>query len=208
MDHNSNHNNSSKAPHAPGSGPFGRRHNHHRRGGKFRRPNNGQSLRPVRPGSTPRSEGGKRPARNGRRLPPAVSRNQGLDKLIQKYQNLLLQHHQARRRYFEAYNREKNQAKAEKQYLQCLKELRQFEQSLSAWQEEQFKAHIDPYPPDQSYSQTHPDEKAVEISRAGEFADPHLIPCQKAALWPSGTEESEGTMDDYQKWQIEKQAQH
>ena len=144
--------------------------------------------------------------RNGRRLPPAANRGQSLDKLIQKYQNLLLQHHQARRRFFEAYNREKNQAKAEKQYLLCLKELRQFEQSLSAWQEEQLMAHIDPYPPDTAYTKAHPEEQAAEVSRVGEFADPHIIPCQKAALWPSGDEESVGTMDDYQKWQIEKQS--
>jgi len=185
----------------------GRANHHHRRGGhKFKRPGNGQSLRPVRPGSPPHVAGPKRPPRNGRRLPPAPNRHQSLDKLIQKYQNLLLQHHQARRRYFEAYNREKNQAKAERQYLQCLKELRQFEQSLSGWQEEQLKAHIDPYPPDCSYSQTHPDEHPVEVSRAGEFADPHILPSQKSALWPSDQEESVGTMDDYQKWQNEKAA--
>ena len=122
-----------------------------------------------------------------------------------KYQNLLLQPHQARRKFFEAYNREKNQQKAEKQYLLCLKELRQFEQSLSSWQQEQFKAHFDPYPPDQSYSQHHPDQTATSVSFAGDFPDPHILPSQKAALWPTGTEESVGTMDDYQKWQNEKQ---
>ena len=201
-----------------GSNNFGARQNsfarhnggsHHGRGprrnkGRFRRPGN-QSIRPVHNASSaPHAGGGRRPP-HGRRLPPAANRGQSIEKLLLKYQNLLLQHHQARRKYFEAYNREKNQQKAEKQYLLCLKELRQFEQSLSAWQQEQFAAHFDPYPLDQTYTQHHPDQTAVGVSFAGEFPDPHILPSQKAALWPTGEEESVGTMDDYQKWHDEKQ---
>ena len=197
-------NNSARSGSFSRGGNNGRGRSH--RGGKnrFRRPGN-QSIRPVHSASSSAARGGKRPVR-GRRLPPSANRGQSIEKLLLKYQNLLLQHHQARRKFFEAYNREKNQQKAEKQYLLCLKELRQFEQSLSTWQQEQFKAHFDPFPLDQTYSTHHPDETAVAVSFAGEFPDPHILPSQKSALWPSGDEESVGTMDDYQKWQIEKQA--
>ena len=182
-------------------------HGHRRNSkGRFRRPGNGQSVRPTHNTSAAHSTSGRRPPR-GRHLPPNTNRGQSIEKLLLKYQNLLLQHHQARRKFFEAYNREKNQQKAEKQYLLCLKELRQFEQSLSPWQQEQFRAHFDPYPLDQSYTQHHPDQTAVSVSMAGEFPDPHLLPGQKAALWPSGDEESVGTMEDYQQWQNEKQQQ-
>ncbi len=60
---------------------------------------------------------------------------------------------------------------------------------------------IDGYPEDRQYSREHKLEpKGDEVSFVGEFPDPHLLPGQKATDWSKDTEESEGTIEDYNKY--------
>ena len=80
--------------------------------------------------------------------------------------------------------------------------LRNFESSLKDWQKK--AVSTDHYPLDDQYSKAHPDEEREQVSFAGEFEDPHLIPTQREIrtekVYAQDTEESEGTMEDYENY--------
>ena len=57
---------------------------------------------------------------------------------------------------------------------------------------------INAYPDDRQYTKEHDIEPiGDEVSFVGEFEDPHLLTTQKAEDWSQDTEESSGTIDDY-----------
>ena len=124
-------------------------------------------------------------------------------RVLQKYDNLLEQYIIARKKYFELYGRNstKNLPKTLKNYESALKSLRDFESKLEDWQKEVLSKKVDGYAPDREYSSNHDlKPEGDQVSFVGEFEDPHLLDTQKSENWSSDTEESSGTMEDYEKY--------
>ncbi|MBD66584.1 MAG: hypothetical protein CME62_15335 [Halobacteriovoraceae bacterium] len=124
-------------------------------------------------------------------------------KVLQKYDNLMEQYLNARRKYFELHGRNstRNLGKAERNYEQALKNLREFSDKLQDWQKEVLEQKVDGYKPDREYSTNHDlKPEGEQVSFVGEFEDPHLLPTQADHQWSEDTEESEGTMEDYEKY--------
>ncbi|MEI8346325.1 MAG: hypothetical protein WCG27_02580 [Pseudomonadota bacterium] len=131
-----------------------------------------------------------------------MARHQSVDKIVQKYYNLLEQHNIARRKYFEWHGRSDitQEERFEKLYYATMEELRRFEKTLSPFQRDQLSKRLDPNPPDFSYSQDH------QLSKSGEppapnlpVEDPHRLPTQQKNAFRNDTEESKGTIEDYKK---------
>lgn len=124
-------------------------------------------------------------------------------KVLQKYDNLMEQYLIARRKYFDTHGRNstRNLAKVEKNYMEALRKLREYETKLEDWQKEILSKKVDGYNPDREYSSNHELKPEGDIvSFTGEFEDPHLLVTQKDHQWSEDTEESTGTMEDYEKY--------
>ena len=128
-------------------------------------------------------------------------------KVLLKYENLMEQYIQTRNKLFHLFGREKKQKQLEKvqrNYDKSLNDLRSYENKLNDWQKEVLDKKINAYPEDREYSKNHDLEPSGDIvSFTGEFEDPHLLPTQKAENWAEDTEESSGSMEDYQKYKEE-----
>lgn len=124
-------------------------------------------------------------------------------RLLQKYDNLLEQYLIGRRKYFDMHGRAnpKQLDKITKNYQTSLKNLRTFEEGLQDWQKEVLKEKINAYPADRQFTSDHSIEPiGDEVSFVGDFEDPHLLPTQKAEEWSKDTEESSGSIDDYNSY--------
>jgi hypothetical protein len=123
------------------------------------------------------------------------------DRIITKYDNLLDQHLQARRKYYEMFHRSTGQAlrKLKKNFDDSLINLRQFEEKLDEKQLETLKTKIEGYKLDTDYSDAHGSE--TDPIPEGPFENPHLNQKQLDREDFSGdNEDSVGTMDDYQRY--------
>ena len=122
-------------------------------------------------------------------------------RITQKYDNLMEQYITARRKYFELHGRSntKQLGKIEKNYQLALKNLRAFESELKEdWQKEVLHNKIDGLPLDRQYTSDNNIEPVGDVvAFVGEFEDPHLLPIQKEHQWTEDTEESSGSIDDY-----------
>ncbi len=141
----------------------------------------------------------KRPNNRNRRpktLTPA--------RVLQKYDNLLEQHLIARKKYAEVHARVsgKQLQKVVANLEKTRKALHEYESTLKTdWQKEVIKKRLDFYPEDRQFSTTHELEPVGDaVDFEGTFEDPHLLASQKATSWASDTEESEGSMEDYEKY--------
>lgn len=124
-------------------------------------------------------------------------------RILQKYDNLLDQHIVARRKYYEMHGRLKGRQleKIENNFKKTLDSLRRFEEGLKDWQLEVLKDKIDRYPADRQYSRSREIEpKGEDVPFSGEFEDPHLLPTQIEADYSNDTEETVGTIEDYQQY--------
>lgn len=114
-----------------------------------------------------------------------------------------------RRKYFEYYDREdgRHRRRLEKNFFASVEQLRRFEERLEGWQREHLKAHTERYRLDTTYTSNRsiPIEGEA-VSFEGEFDDPHFTEDQKEAFaqYAQDTEESSGTMDDYQSYKATK----
>lgn len=124
-------------------------------------------------------------------------------RILQKYDNLLEQYMVARKKFFEMFARAQGKQldKIKNNYANSLKSLRDFESKLEDWQKEVLDKKVNQYKEDREFSSNHDLKPEGDIvSFTGEFEDPHLLSTQKASDWASDTEESSGTMEDYQKY--------
>lgn len=125
-------------------------------------------------------------------------------RVLQKYDNLLEQHLIARRKYSEVHGRVagKQLNKVVSNLEKTRKNLYEYESTLQKdWQKDVIKQRLNLYPEDRQFSTTHDLEPVGdEVSFEGDFPDPHLLPTQKETSWESDTEESTGTMEDYEKY--------
>ncbi|MBT4791755.1 MAG: hypothetical protein HON90_09305 [Halobacteriovoraceae bacterium] len=166
---------------------------------------NDTSKAPSRNSKNNSNQGTNRNRRPNNRRPNGNNKNRRPKsltpaRLLQKYDNLLEQYLLARKKFFETRGRIKNKqlGKVEKNYQLCLKNLRTFEANLKDWQKETLAGKINAYPDDRQYTKEHDIEPiGDEVSFVGEFEDPHLLTTQKAEDWSQDTEESSGTIDDY-----------
>ena len=169
--------------------------NSNRKGGPRRKktPNRNAA---TKPGNN-RPNNRKRHNQNRNRRPKTLTPS----RILQKYDNLMEQYINARKKFFEIYGRGNNKQlnKVERNYQTALDNLRKFESTLKEdWQKEVLSKKIDAYPADRQFSSEHDlKPQGDEVSFVGEFEDPHLLEKQKSHSWSEDTEESIGTIDDY-----------
>lgn len=162
------------------------------------RPNNRNNNRKRPPSANKKRPNNNNNNRNRRNKALSPSR------ILQKYDNLMEQYIVARKKFFEMFGKDakKQVEKVERNYNTALKSLRDFEVNLKEdWQKKVLEEKIDAYPADRQYSESREIEpKGDIVAFTGTFEDPHLLPTQKAEAWADDTEESEGTIEDYQKY--------
>jgi len=125
-----------------------------------------------------------------------------LERLYEKYLNLLDQHLIARRKYHDMFFRaDHNQkAKLERNFYNTLNDVREFENKMTPEARELFEKRNNGLKPDTIYTSNHEiTEAEVEINE-GEIEDPHFLQSQRAADYSGDTEESVGSLDDYLKY--------
>lgn len=209
---NQRHNNQRRRPHGPNpnSGP---------------NPNGGASASPnPNPNANPNARrrhgrGGHNRGRNpnsnpnqnlGHNRPHQPQQGGGqqqgginIERIYEKYLNLLDQHLIARRKYHDLFYRaegaQKN--KLERNFYNTLHDIRDFESKLAPEARELFEKRNNGLRQDNIYTSNH------ELPLVGEnpppeteSADPHFLQSQKAANYADDKEESVGSADDYLRY--------
>ena len=134
---------------------------------------------------------------------PQPERLSALDRVIVKYENLRGLHLEARKKYFELFDRAdpRQKEKLERQFSQSAARLQEFETQLNPQEKALFDQHYNSYPKDLTYAENRqigPDAPAVPFE--GDFDDPHLLESQRKAKYAGDTEESLGTFEDYKSY--------
>lgn len=125
----------------------------------------------------------------------------GLERLIVKYENLREQHIEARRKYYDLFERADPQQKdkLERVFTNTMVKLKEFEENLKPEDKKLFDQHYNGYKPDLIYSENHqldPEgDPAPPPDQVNE--DPHYLESQKACDFSDDDEESMGTIEDY-----------
>jgi len=158
---------------------------------KRKRPNGGNNRKRSR-----------RPRNNRNRKSPSKNLG-GFEKIERAYLNLLEKHLESRKKYFDLYHRAdpRQLAKLERSFYRTLNELREYEDGIKDEFKEQFNAKYNGLKVDHTYSENHevPPE-AEPVATQGEFDDPHLLPTQAQASFGEDTEESVGSIEDYNRY--------
>lgn len=181
--------------------------------GSSQGPNQGSGQQPRSQGQRRRHRGGQNRNRSqGQGQGQAQGQNQGqgqqqhgfnLERVYEKYLNLLDQHLIARRKYHDMFYRAEpsQKAKLERNFYNTLNDVREFENRLSPEARELFEKRNNGLRPDTIYTTNHQitDEEKIVVS-ADQVEDPHFLQSQQAADYSGDTEESVGTVDDYLKY--------
>jgi hypothetical protein len=126
-----------------------------------------------------------------------------LERIYEKYLNLLDQHLIARRKYHDMFYRADNNQKnkLERNFYNTLNDIREFENKLAPEARELFEKRNNGLRPDNIYTTNH------DITEVGEVPgpdappeDPHFLQSQKSADYSGDTEESVGNADDYLRY--------
>lgn len=213
---------------APGSNPASQNNNRrHHHNNNNRRPNpgpnpNAQNAGAGQSGSnnSPNNGGNgqqrRRPNRNHHNRPRNPNHNNpnhqpnnnspmgiNIERIYEKYLNLLDQHLIARRKYHDLFYRadpgQKN--KLERNFYNTLNDIRDFESKLAPEARTLFEKRNNGLSPDNIYTTNH------EIPVVGEnpppeteWTDPHYLQSQISANYADDKEESVGSIDDYLKY--------
>lgn len=147
------------------------------------------------------------PQRNRRRYRGGPNRNNRppnpssqLDRLVEKYINLLDQHLVARRKFHDLYYRAEipQLNKLERLFYQSLNDLREFENKIPEEVKSLFNQRINGLKLDTTYSENHQLNPQQTINETEiEITDPHLLQSQKSKSFKDDTEESTGSIEDY-----------
>jgi hypothetical protein len=167
-----------------GNNPNRRRHHNNR--------NRNQGNRP--PGGSPQGGGQQLPQQQG---------GFNLDRVYEKYLNLLDQHLIARRKYHDLFYRADpaQKSKLERNFYSTLNDIREFENRLAPDVRDLFEKRNNGLAPDRTYTSNR--EMSVlgdEVASDMEIEDPHYLHSQKTADFEEDKEESTGTLDDYLKY--------
>ncbi len=126
-----------------------------------------------------------------------------IERIYEKYLNLLDQHLIARRKYHDLFYRadpgQKN--KLERNFYNTLNDIRDFESKLAPEARELFEKRNNGLKPDNIYTSNHmiPIEGSLPPDES-QWADPHFLLTQKLADYSSDNEESMGSIEDYLKY--------
>lgn len=212
-------NNSGGNPRPPGNNPNRRHHNNRRRPHGGNRPagqasGNAEPRPQGQPGQAgqPRNQGQgqkRRPHHHNRPRPqgshgPAQSGGGfNIERIYEKYLNLLDQHLIARRKYHDLFYRADpaQKVKLERNFYNTLNDIRDFESKLAPDVQELFEKRNNGYQYDRTYTSNHElPVKGDEVPTDLAPAEPHLLQSQIAADYSNDTEESVGTAEDYLKY--------
>ena len=122
------------------------------------------------------------------------------EKKERQYITLLEKHLQARAKYFSLYHRAdpRQLAKVERNYYNTMHELVEMRASWDDSTREYFTNKHQNLKADRIYSENHgisPQGENVELE--GNYEDPHLLQTQKESTFSEDTEESSGSLEDY-----------
>lgn len=128
-----------------------------------------------------------------------------IDRIYERYQNLLDQHLNARKKFHDLFYRadlpQKN--KLERLFYSTLKELRDFEGRLNPTERELFEKKNNGLVVDSTYSTLNAESLEASTQAVAEGpADPHYMQSQKLASYKEDKEESVGSKADYEKYKI------
>jgi hypothetical protein len=118
-----------------------------------------------------------------------------------KYLTLMEHHLTARKKYFALFDRaDPNQkAKLERNFTGSMAKVREFETALSEEDLERFKSKVNGLKFDSTYSDNHEIAFDAEpVSFESDPAEPHYLETQKSSNFSDDTEESSGSLEDYQ----------
>ncbi|MBC7712698.1 MAG: hypothetical protein H7177_05140, partial [Rhizobacter sp.] len=161
--------------------------------------NPNQNRRPQHNNNRPRPQG------QGGGHQPVNTNSTGfsVERIYEKYLNLLDQHIIARRKYHDLFYRadppQKN--KLERNFYNTLNDIREFESKLAPEMKASFEKRNNGYQYDRTYTSNH----AIPIEGDAVPADlppaePHYLQSQIAADYRDDVEESVGTAEDYLKY--------
>lgn len=157
-------------------------------GQKSKGQNNGNSK-----GHNRNNNNKKRRRRNSPNLSPE-------ERIFRKYDHLMEVHGHARKKYFEMYHRAdpRQKDKLYRNYTRTLEEVHKFEKSLKEEEVEIFRSRHQNLSLDTTYTRNHSlDPLGDKVNYSEEFPDPHYLQSQQESSYQDDTEESVGTMDDY-----------
>ena len=161
--------------------------------------NPNQKRRPQHNNNRPRPQG------QGGGPPPSNTNSAGLsvERIYEKYLNLLDQHVIARRKYHDLFYRadpaQKN--KLERNFYNTLNDIREFEAKLAPDMKILFEKRNNGYEYDRTYTSNHAiGIEGDEVPKDLPPAEPHYLQSQIAADYKEDTEESVGSAEDYLKY--------
>ncbi len=149
----------------------------------------------------PRNPNAQNPNQSGGNSPQAQGLN--IERIYEKYLNLLEQHIIARRKYHDLFFRadpaQKN--KLERNFYNTLYDIRDFESKLAPEARDLFEKRNNGLRSDNIYTTNHDiDTNGEAAPPETEWADPHYLQSQKNANFIDDKEESIGTAEDYLKY--------
>lgn len=147
----------------------------------------------------------KKPQHSHNRGPrPERPQSSNIEKIYEKYLNLLDQHLIARRKYHDLFFRaDPNQkAKLERNFYNTLNEVQEFQNKMTPEVRELFNKRNNGLSEDRIYTDNHQIDPIgkLEIESEDDIEDPHYLQSQANSDYSSDTEESSGSIDDYLKY--------
>jgi hypothetical protein len=142
----------------------------------------------------------KRPRR---RQPNPNHKLSGIEAVFRKYENLRELHIQARKKYFEQYFRAPNNKvdKLYRMHISTQKQMIDFVDQLAEQYKKDFNDKYHGLPLDTEYTSNHEIPSIPEaVSHQVAFEDPHYLKAQIESDYSAETEESSGSMDDYNSY--------
>ena len=164
-------------------------------GAQRRRPHRNNQNRPRNPNAGPQQK--NNPAQNQGNL------GINIERIYEKYLNLLDQHLIARRKYHDLFFRADpgQKHKLERNFYNTLNDIRDFESRLAPEARELFEKRNNGLSTDNTYTTNHEIPTSGDIAPPEtEWADPHYLRSQQLAEYKNDNEESVGNLDDYLKY--------
>jgi hypothetical protein len=164
---------------------------------------NAGSNNPNNNSGNKKSNNSKRRRNYSRNRNKTNNRLTGIDYISTKYLNLLEQHIQARKKYYENFDRvnSKTRTKLEKNFVESQKAFLDFKKRLKPEELELYEKRYESLKVDTNYSDTHQLTAAEKVGvSTDDIVDPHLLRTQIEASYKEDTEESVGSYEDYKKY--------
>ncbi|MBT7610527.1 MAG: hypothetical protein HN576_12280 [Bacteriovoracaceae bacterium] len=135
--------------------------------------------------------------RRNRRAGPPLPLN---ERIYKKFDHLIEVLGHARKKYFELFFRAdpRQKKKLKDNYDKCLATVHKFEDTLTAEEVDIFRTRFKNQDFDRTYTSNHEiSPLGDEVTYNNQFPDPHYLLTQKEADYSQDSEESSGSMDDY-----------